>query len=57
MTNQEATDVERMYYKACRNEAECGKITRYAGYLKDFILYLRHGIKTQKIRNLNLAAF
>lgn len=57
MADKEATAVERLYYKACRDETECGNIMRYAGCLKDFILYMRHGIKTKNIRDLNLAPF
>ena len=56
MTDMEATAVERLYYKSCGN-TDCGKILCYAGCLKDFILYLRYGVKTRATRNLNLAPF
>lgn len=56
MADQEATEVERMYYKSCRDE-ECVRIIKYVGCLKDFILYMRHGIRTRTIRDLNLRPF
>jgi hypothetical protein len=57
MTDREATAVERLYYKTSQDKAEYGNIERYAGCLKDFILYMRHGIKTRKLRDLNLTLF
>jgi hypothetical protein len=57
MADQEATAVERLYYKAHRDDTECDNIMQYAGCLKDFILYMRHGIKTKNICNLNLTPF
>lgn len=56
MANEEATEVERLYYKSCRDE-ECVKIVQYVGYIKDFILYMRHGIRTRVTRDLNLQPF
>ena len=56
MADEEATEVERLYYKSCRDE-ECVKIVQYVGYLKDFILYMRHGIRTRVTRDLNLHPF
>ena len=56
MADKEATEVERLYYKSCRDE-ECVKIVQYVGYLKDFILYMRHGIRTRVTRDLNLKPF
>lgn len=56
MADKEATEVERLYYKSCRDE-ECVKIVQYVGYLKDFILYMRHGIRTRITRDLNLQHF
>jgi len=56
MANEEATEVERCYYKSCRDE-ECVKIVQYVGYLKDFILYMRHGIRTSATRDLDLQPF
>ena len=56
MADEEATEVERRYYKACRDE-ECVKIIQYVGYLKDFILYMRHGIRTRTTRDLDLKPF
>ena len=56
MADEEATTVERLYYKSCRDE-ECVKIVQYIGCLKDFILYMRHGIRTRITRDLNLRPF
>ena len=56
MADKEATEVERFYYKSCREE-ECLKIVQYVEYLKDFILYMRHGIRTRITRDLNLRPF
>ena len=54
--NQEATAAERIVYKRCRR-GDCDPIVGYARCLKDFILYIRYGVRTRRMRHLNLAAF
>ena len=56
MADQEATAAERCFYKlGCKGDSD--KMMYYSRCLKDFILYMRHGVRTQKIRNLQLNAF
>jgi hypothetical protein len=53
MTDQEAFEAERCLYQLyCATDRD--KVAAYSGYLKDFILYLRHGIQTSAIRELKL---
>lgn len=54
--NQEATSAERIICKQCR-QGGCDPIVGYACFLKDFILYMRYGVRTRRMRHLNLAAF
>ncbi len=54
--NQEATAAERIVCKQCR-QGGCDTIVGYACCLKDFILYIRYGVRTRRMRHLNLAAF
>jgi hypothetical protein len=57
MTNQEATRCERrLYQEACR-AGGCETIQDYVGTLKDFILYMRHGVRTHTILTLDLEEF
>ncbi|MFZ1987110.1 MAG: hypothetical protein WAU91_22060, partial [Desulfatitalea sp.] len=56
IADQEATAAERAVFKQCQ-DGGCDQIIRYAGCLKDFILYMRYGVRTRKTRHLNLAAF
>jgi hypothetical protein len=56
MTDQEAFTAERCLYQAdCKEERD--KIIHYAGSLKDFILFLRHGVRTRTMRKLELDSF
>ena len=54
--NQEATAAERIVCKHCR-QGDCDPIVGYARCLKDFILFIRYGVRTRRMRHLNLAAF
>jgi len=56
MADREATEVERLYYKSCRND-QCEDIIQYIKNLKDFILYMRHGVRTRRTRHFNLQPF
>lgn len=56
MADAETTEVERLYYKSCR-ETECDGIVQYIKNLKDFILYMRHGVRTRNTRHFNLQPF
>ncbi|MBI5894653.1 MAG: hypothetical protein HZB24_01100 [Desulfobacterales bacterium] len=55
-TDREATAAERMVCKLCR-QGGCDPIVGYARCLKDFILYMRHGVRTRRLSRLNLSAF
>ncbi len=54
--NQEATAAERIVCKQCR-QGGCDPIVGYASCLKDFILYIRYGVRTRRLSRLNLSAF
>lgn len=56
MTDQEATEAERCLYKRC-HESERDQIASYTGCLKDFVVYVRHGVRTSDTRELELDAF
>ncbi|MBR9982881.1 MAG: hypothetical protein KFF50_17750 [Desulfatitalea sp.] len=57
ITDQEATRCERrLYQEACRGGG-CEPIRDYVGTLKDFILYMRYGVRTSAILPLDLKAF
>ncbi len=56
MTDKEATEAERYLLKICL-EGERAKVMSYAGCLKDFILFLRHGVRTRAVKHLPLDAF
>lgn len=56
ITDEEATEVERLVYK-CKTKDERVNIVQYVGCLKDFILYMRHGVQSRTIRGLDLAPF
>ena len=56
LTDREATETERCLYRDC--PAATRRAARnYAVSLKDFILFLRHGIITRSTKGLNLRAF
>ena len=61
LADQEATAAERYLYKhdKCRKQQSkvqnCDEVRNYAVLLKDFVLYMRHGILTHSIRQLDLA--
>jgi hypothetical protein len=56
ITDEEATEVERMGYK-CGTNGDHAKIVHYVGCLKDFILYMRHGVRSKTMRDLDLSSF
>lgn len=61
LADQEATAAERYLYKhdKCHQQKndvhDCDDVRHYAVLLKDFVLYMRHGILTHSIRQLDLA--
>ncbi|MGD9010319.1 MAG: hypothetical protein PVG41_20510 [Desulfobacteraceae bacterium] len=57
LAHREATDVERFLYKKQSVSAGDTKLREYATVLKDFISYMRYGIKTRKVRPLDLEHF
>jgi hypothetical protein len=57
LAHREATDVERFLYKKQNVSTGDTKLREYASVLKDFISYMRYGIKTRKVRPLNLEHF
>jgi hypothetical protein len=56
LADREATFTERHLYKDCRR-TKCERASQYARSLKDFILFMRHGVRTQSTRDLNLNGF
>lgn len=59
LTDREATEAERCLCKAGHQEDshESDKIIRYAGCLKDLILYMRHGIRKGETKKLKMDYF
>lgn len=57
LAHREATDVERALYKNQNASDGNTKLREYATTLKDFISYMRYGIKTRKVRPLDLEHF
>lgn len=57
LADREATDVERFLYKNHDTSVGVTKPREYANTLKDFISYMRYGIKTRKVRLLDLDHF
>jgi hypothetical protein len=57
LAHREATDVERFLYKHQDQSAGESELHEYATILKDFIAYMRYGIKTRKVRSLDLEFF
>lgn len=56
MSDREATEAERHIYRNCR-PAECEDARRYAFFLKDFIIFMRHGVLTRSMHGFDLSAF
>lgn len=56
LADREATFTERHLYRDCR-QRKCEQASRYARSLKDFIVFMRHGVLTSSIRGLNLSGF
>ena len=61
LADQEATAAERYLYKCkrCRNAEEeadeCTNLRQYTLLLKDFVLYMRHGVLTRSVRELDVS--
>ena len=58
LVDQEATNAERMTFKN-RTGDNCDNVIcyEYASKLKDFILYLRHGVQPSGIKDADLQDF
>jgi hypothetical protein len=60
LADKEATAAERYLYKhrQCRNpeqnSEECANARKYISLLKDFVLYIRHGVSTRLVRELEV---
>ena len=60
LADQEATAAERYLDKhrqcssAERNAEDCINVREYVSLLKDFVLYIRHGILTRLVRELDV---
>lgn len=53
LADQEATEAERHLYK--KQPVETGEhASNYVMLLKDVVLYMRHGIQTQAVRQIEL---
>jgi hypothetical protein len=59
LADQEATAAERYLYKnrSCRDAEEdsdeCTSVRQYALLLKDFVIYMRYGVLTRSVRELD----
>ena len=56
--DQEATAAERLAWK--KRDVSSGddqRLERYVRFLKDFVLFMRHGVKTTSTRKFDLNAF
>ncbi|MDA8142202.1 MAG: hypothetical protein M0036_26450 [Desulfobacteraceae bacterium] len=56
MADNEATAAERCLFKRI-TESDRAKVLSYSGCLKDLILFMRHGVRTRKIKALSLESF
>ena len=54
MADQEATAVERHLYRH-KNSENSETARNYATLLKDFVLYIRYGVLTHAVRQLDLS--
>ena len=55
LADKEATEAERHLYK--KRPVETGEnASNYVMLLKDVVLYMRHGIQTQAVRQIDLAS-
>ena len=57
LADREATDVERSLYRSHGASTADTTLREYATILKDFISFMRYGIKTRKVRLLDLDHF
>jgi hypothetical protein len=57
LADREATDVERFLYRNQGSSTADTTRREYATTLKDFISFMRYGIKTRKMRLLDLEYF
>lgn len=56
LADQEATEAERHVYKVAKTD-NCDNARSYVMLLKDIVLYIRHGIRTHGVRQLDLTLF
>ena len=52
LADREATAAERQCYKQRTAGAQPGNMKNYARLLKDFLVYMRHGVATSALREL-----
>lgn len=59
LANQEATAAERCFYqkKRCADSQSGTDLRAYSTELKDFIVYMRYGVKSRSLKKLDLAPF
>jgi hypothetical protein len=54
LADREATEAERFLYRQrSRNSEDAKRYGSYATMLKDFMIYLRHGVRTSALRGLD----
>lgn len=51
LADREATAAQRLCYKQRNSEENNGNIEIYALMLKDFLVYMRHGLVTRALRS------
>jgi hypothetical protein len=51
LADREATAAQRQYYKQCTTGDPHGEMETYALLLKDFLVYMRHGVASKALRS------
>jgi hypothetical protein len=54
LADREATAAERHLYKHCLKDS-CEAARSYARLIKDIVLYMRHGVRTRAVRQIDLS--
>ena len=53
LADQEATEAERLLYRS-RHRNNGADLRSYAMLLKDIVLFMRHGVRTHAVRQIDL---
>jgi hypothetical protein len=53
LADREATAAQRQYYKRRTTDNPKGEMKTYALLLKDFLIYMRHGVASRALRSVD----